>query len=235
MEAHKGGVTAVIAQGTQLTSGSGLDLQLITSLDAADASLKTTLQSLLGSSKQLDSVAAAFAMGGNDRAEFDRYVTLTLAGMAGKQAAYLEQGIPHLIQKYANDSEGEAAGKPEYAYDNGTDLIIKTKHFTDYAAFTASDKEDNQEGGGSATPPDSKAYVTFSVDKKTIKLGYTVSPVKVELQPGDTVWTVFQRVLDGRESITTIPGLNNITAYMWNPLMVTASLTMAPAAAGCIT
>ena len=43
-----------------------------------------------------------------------------------------------------------------------------------------------------------KGTVTMTVERITIGQGYLVSPVQVEIQNGDTVDTVFKRVMDAK-------------------------------------
>lgn len=46
--------------------------------------------------------------------------------------------------------------------------------------------------------PEDKATVTLSIDKLTINKGYVLSPTKVEITKGETVWDVLKRELDQR-------------------------------------
>ncbi|MCM3629921.1 DUF4430 domain-containing protein [Paenibacillus glycanilyticus] len=196
IEAIKGNNSLLISQGTQVSSGDSAGIHLLTTLNSNDIALKAQLSSIIASGKKLDQVSVAFSMGGSARVQFSQFVTLTLRGMGGKSAAYIEGGVATSITKYANDALGLSSGKNEYAYDNGTDLIIKTKHFTDYVAFAESTIV--VDGGGSNPPPSATKYVTLSVDKLTINKGYTVSNTKIELLSGDTAWSVLKRILDNR-------------------------------------
>lgn len=53
-------------------------------------------------------------------------------------------------------------------------------------------------GGNGISTPQTKEYVTLSVDKLTINKGYSISPEQIELQSGDTAWTLLKRELDKR-------------------------------------
>jgi hypothetical protein len=200
IEAVKGNLSVVIPAGAQITSGQSSALELITTNDTSDATLKNALNTVISSGKKLDTVYHAITLGGNDRIEFDQFVTLVIAGMNGKEAAYIQNGLTKSIQRFSSDAEGLASGKNEYAYDSGNDLIIKTKHFTDFVAFTTSDVTTGTgpgNGGGGTTPPATK-HVTLSVDKLTINKGYVVSETSVELKNGDTAWSVLKRILETR-------------------------------------
>ncbi len=193
IEAVKGNVTVVIPKGTQVVSGDASAVELITSEDPTDPEIAAKVEQALPAGKTLDEIAMMFSMGGSRSVEFSQFITLTFTGMSGRDAAYI-QGDLHLIQKYANDLRGLSSGKNEYAYDSGNDLIVKTKHFTGFIAYASSTKT-TVPGGG---VPVTKQCVTLSVDKLTIGKGYVLSSTGVELQPGDTAWTVLKRELDKR-------------------------------------
>ncbi|WP_405175664.1 S-layer homology domain-containing protein [Paenibacillus sp. FSL H8-0261] len=202
IEATKGDVSVVIPKGAKVTSGNAAAIELMSPLTGTEAALKDSLNQIISQDKKLESIIQAFSMGGSARVEFSQFITLTFKDLKGKDVAYIQNGAPHAIQKFASDALGLASGKSEYAYDNGNDLIVKTNHFTDYIAYTSSVVQtpggDGGSGNGGGTTP-SKPYVTLSVDKLTIKKGYVVPSVQVELQSGDTVWSVLERVLDSRD------------------------------------
>ncbi|WP_339317531.1 S-layer homology domain-containing protein [Paenibacillus sp. FSL R10-2734] len=201
IEATKGDVTVVIPMGAKVRGGDASAIELISPLTGTESVLKDTLNPIIPADKKLENIIQAFSMGGSARVEFNKFITLTFKDLKGKDAAYIQDGTPHAIQKFASDALGFESGKSEYAYDSGNDLIVKTNHFTDYIAYTSimvqpPVGDGGSVGGGETTP--SKQYVTLSVDKLTINKGYVVPSVKVELQQGDTVWSVLQRVLDSR-------------------------------------
>jgi hypothetical protein len=201
IKAVKGNVTMVIPQGAQVTSGDTLALELVTSKNANDTEVSNQVSTLITSGKTLESVNQVITIGGGSiGVAFNQFITLTFAGMKGKEAAYIQNGIPNVIEKVANDSAGVASGKNEYAYDSGNDLIIKTKHFTDFVAYTLSSVVVPPNTGGGYIPPTTK-HVTLSVDKLTISKGYVIPEVSVELQTGDTAWSVLKRVLDTRGTV----------------------------------
>ncbi len=193
IEAVKGNVSMVIPKGATITDGDASALELITSNDPTDSGLRNKLDGIVGDGKKLDAVYYAITIGGAGKVQFDRFVTLTLTGMGGKEAAYIQNEAAHAISKFAGDAEGRASGKDEYAYDSGSDLIVKTTHFTDFVAFATSDAV--SPGGGGQTPT---AQITLSVDKLTIGKGNVISPVSITLETGDTAWSVLKRALDAR-------------------------------------
>lgn len=216
IEARKDKVLVNVSKGTQVLNGNASSLEWLTSQDHTDTVLLGQIQRLLPDNKKLDSIAQAVTMGGDSRVTFDDFITITFTGMKGMDAAYIEKGSASPIQKFASNLEGQNSGLKEYAYDseNGNDLIVKTKHFTDFVVYSASQAgtpgggtggngggggtggsdEGGGSGGGGSNP--AKSYVTLSIDKFTINKGYVLGPTKVEIQPGDTVWEVSRRELD---------------------------------------
>ncbi|SDW15137.1 S-layer homology domain-containing protein [Paenibacillus sp. CF384] len=190
IEAKKGNLTFSIAQGTQLISGDGSSIELLTSKNKSDSVLISRVNSLIPSGSTLNRLSEVITVGGGvGRVEFDSYLTLTFAGLKGNQAAYIQNGSPHVIQRFANDAEGLASGKEEYAFDSGDDLIVKTKHFTDYVAYTTQTV---------TIPSVPTPHATLSVDKLTINKGYVLQNTSFDLQPGDTAWSVLKRSLDAK-------------------------------------
>ncbi|MCY9656425.1 DUF4430 domain-containing protein [Paenibacillus chondroitinus] len=197
--AVKGNISMVIPKGAQIVSGDSSGLELITTNDAASSALKDKINTIIANGKKLDTVHQAITLGGTNRVEFNQFVTLTFTGMQGKEAAFIENGTPHAIQKFASDEAGQASGNNEYAYDSGNDLIVKTKHFTDFIAYASSTVEIPPIGGGGGGGiPQPTKHATISVDKRTISKGDVISATSVELQSGDTAWSLLKRALDSR-------------------------------------
>ncbi|WP_213413402.1 DUF4430 domain-containing protein [Xylanibacillus composti] len=217
IKVEKGDVAAEIPKGAAITSGDPAALELLT-FKHANAAVTDKLSQSLPSDQKLDEIVQIISLGGDERIQFDRYVTITFLGAKGKSAAYMENGTLRLIEKFASDADGERSGKAEYAYDSGNHLIVKTKHFTDFIVYSASaqspsgggpddgsgdDPDDGSAGGpgggtGGGVIPPSQAYVTLSIDKLTIQKGYVLNPTRVEFHIGESVWDVLKREMDRR-------------------------------------
>ncbi len=204
INAEKGNVQVNFPAGIQIKNGAPALLELITANNREDTGLKNLVNSLIVGNKELDEIDEAITMGGDQKAEFTGgLVTITFKGMAGKEAAFIDQsGVIHSIQKFSEQQTGLPNGKHEYAYENGTDLVIVTDHFTDFIVYSVQEKTDNgggtpPGGGGGETTP-SKSTITLSIDKKTINKGYVLQPTKVEFTKGESVWDVLKRELDQR-------------------------------------
>ncbi len=141
VEVIKDNISAVISKGTKITKGDASKLELITNKDATDKTVIDKVKEFLGTDKTLDSISHIITMGGNNRVEFDDFVTLTFKGSAGKDSVYIQNGIVYPIQNFSSDAEGRNSGKAEYSYYDGDNLIIKTKHFTDFVISDITDTE----------------------------------------------------------------------------------------------
>ncbi|WP_211222559.1 S-layer homology domain-containing protein [Paenibacillus daejeonensis] len=199
IEVNQGGVTVVLPQGSEVTSGSDQALTLFgpASITAAQITDK------LAEGQELEAIVRQFALGGESRMAFDSYVTLTYPGLAEHGAAFAEQDELTLIQHFDSQAAGEASGADVFSYDAAGSLVIQTKHFTDFVVYKLS-PEDSSGGGGGGDPgtnpgtPPATQTVTVSVDKQTIGKGTVLAPTTVTLQAGDTAWSVLQRTLDAR-------------------------------------
>ncbi|MFS0723016.1 S-layer homology domain-containing protein [Paenibacillus sp. 1P07SE] len=195
IEVVQGGVAVVLPQGSEITTGQDQALTLFgpASITAAELTDK------LAEGQELESIVRQFALGGESRIAFDSYVTLTYPGLAGYGAAYAEQDELTLIQHFDSQAAGEASGAEVFAYDAAGNLVIQTKHFTDFIVYKLSPEDSSGGGGGGdlGTPPATQS-VTVSVDKQTIGKGTVLAPTTVTLQAGDTAWSVLQRTLDAR-------------------------------------
>jgi len=199
IEAVKGNISVVIPKGSQITRGASSNLELITTKNKNDTTLINNVNEVIPSGKKLGNIEQIFSMGGNGRVEFSNFITITFLGMSGNEAAFIQDSVLSAIQKYSSDVEGKNSGKNEYAYNNGNDLVIKTNHFTDFVTYSTINTD---------APVTPKNYVTLSIDKKTIKKGYVLSPSKVEFTAGESVWDVLKREMDS---------LNIDYEYSWTP------------------
>ncbi len=158
IEAKKGNVSLVIPKGVKVEEGSDASaLELISDKDIND-NIKAKFDAIIPEGKKLDEVFQVFTMGGSEKVEFSEYITLTFIGMAGKDAAYIQNDDLYYIQKFSDDSKGLESGLGEYAFELGNDLIVKTNRFADYISYTASEKGSNPGGGGGVITPQ---YITF--------------------------------------------------------------------------
>ncbi|BBI31266.1 DUF4430 domain-containing protein [Cohnella abietis] len=194
----RGSIITEFPKGITMDGGSNQTLELITSNNKNDATLKSNLIGLIDTNQQLNDVNEFFTMGGDHSIHFTNgFVTLTFKGMKGKKAAFIQNGQISSIQTFPSDLKGLESGKQEYAYayayEIENDLIVKTNHFTDFVVYSVKDKTD----GGVVTEP-VKATIQLSIDKLTINKGYVLSPTTVEFTPGESAWDVLKREMDKR-------------------------------------
>lgn len=190
IEVIKENTQVVFPQGIQVTPQDSASIELITYQEPTD--YLSVLEPHIAKDKKIHEIPQAFTMGGNHKIEFNGYVHMQFSKKAGHLVAAINGENIELLSKYANDAEGLASGKDAYAFDSGDDLIVKTKHFTDYVVYSLRDADDDV-----VIEPEKK--VKLSVDKRTIGKGYVISSTYVELQDGDTAWSVLKRALDARK------------------------------------
>lgn len=209
IEAVKGNVSVVFPQGVEVTSGDSSEVELLTAIDANNPSIINQVNTVIPTEKKLEKIDHVFTMGGSERVEFTDFVTLTIKDAKGKDAAYIQDGKLFPISKFNSDQDGKNSGKLEYAYESGDDLIVKTKHFTDFIVYTVgTDRSGSSGSSGGGAPPQTKNTITLSIDKFTINKGYVLPPTEVEFTPGESVWDVLQREMDKRGITYT---------YVWYP------------------
>ena len=183
--AKKGNLVMQIEKGTSFVKGA----EVITVLgEAICKNIESILSASLDKNMKLDKIDASFEIGGKESIAFDKYITLTIKNMGDKESAYIDQeGKLHFIKKIINGME--VADQAEYCYQENNDLVIKTKHFTDFIAYTATPKTT---GGGDQKP--SQEYVNISVNADTIGKGDLYSLKEIALMPNDTPYTVLKRI-----------------------------------------
>ncbi|WP_233147163.1 S-layer homology domain-containing protein [Paenibacillus selenitireducens] len=181
-----------------------------------DLLLNKINEALSSANKEVEGIDQRVKVGGDQDIRFNQHVTLTLKGQGHAEAGFIDaSGAFTQIPKYEDSS---ARSDEVYAYVHDGDLIIKTKHFTEFVAYTVQDKGtsggdngsgngngggtgsggDNGSGnGGGVVPPITKT-ITLSVDKRSIGEGDIIAPVSVTIQDGDTAFTALKRAVDQR-------------------------------------
>ncbi|QHT59813.1 DUF4430 domain-containing protein [Paenibacillus lycopersici] len=145
LTANKGNLIFTIGKGTKLVSG-GSAIELFAAMDTADAKLLALVDGSLTGDVSVDAIRQAFTMGAADQSFlFDAPLTITVKGGKGQLAGYIEGGVFTPIPLFASDEEGKQATKGSekitYAYVDGSDLVIKTNHFTSFVTYTTKKQE----------------------------------------------------------------------------------------------
>ncbi|MGG1639149.1 DUF4430 domain-containing protein [Paenibacillus sp. NRS-1760] len=189
--AIRGTTTLEIPANTTVTSTWDQKLQLPKYLSTDESGLTAKLNTALSvNNKKVDAIAVRIQAGGNEKIQFNQHVTLTIKGQGDKEAGFVDQaGVFTQIKKYADSS---ARTDEVYAYNQNGDLIIKTKHFTEFLAYTTTTASTGGDGG---TLPVAET-ITLSVEKRTVSTGDLVAPYTVTLKQGDTAFTALKRVLE---------------------------------------
>ncbi|WP_144023717.1 DUF4430 domain-containing protein [Paenibacillus sp. FSL H8-0548] len=191
--AERGNTTLEIPANTKVTSTWNKELQLPTNLSLDDSNVVSKMNTaLLGDNKKVDAVAVRINVGGDEKIQFSQHVTLTLKGQGAKEAGFVDQtGSFTPIKKYADSA---IRADEVYAYNDNGDLIIKTKHFTSFLAYSTSALTTS--GGGGTVPV--AQTVKLSVEKRSLGEGDIVAPVTITIQAGDTAFTALKRALDDK-------------------------------------
>lgn len=178
-------------------------IQLPSILSTTDNSVTNKVSGVLtGSGSRLDSIDSRIKVGGDSRIQFNQHVTLKLKGMGDRNAGFIdENGNFTAIHKYDNSNY---RNDDVYAYSENGDLIIKTKHFTEFLAFKSTLVTAPGPGGGSG--PSTTQKVTLSVEKRSLGEGDIIAPITVTLQSGDTAFTLLQRVLGTQSTALSYTG-----------------------------
>lgn len=202
IEAENNDSALVIKENTSIDKNSGADIDLLRNL-VLDQNRKKNIidkiegSNIISSNKKVDELEQSVMVGAEQSIVFSDYVEITFKGQAGKEAVYIQDDIIHKINRYTSDASGLASKKDEFAYDRNGDLVVKTKHFTDFIVFSTKDKKDDDSGSSNPSTPSHK-YITLSVDKLTINKGYVISPTRIEFNNGESVWDVLKDELDSR-------------------------------------
>lgn len=91
----------------------------------------------LGTREEL-TVGIAISVGSDDtNLTFNHPVKLVLAGQTGKRVGFIQHlgEFSEITNECGNDSGASIVGFGECKYDNGTDMVIWTKHFTTFATY----------------------------------------------------------------------------------------------------
>lgn len=179
------GNSLTIPEGTSLSGGSRIDL--FTELNKeVQEEIKAQLLEQMTEKKVEVTVNALYEFGDKQDVKLSQPATLVFSGLAGQSAQYRDADkVLHPI----TDSQNV-----------GEDLVLTVDHLGQLVIYTVK----QEEGGDIPTPPnppvvpDDKLYITLSIDKLTINMGYVIPPTKVEFTEGENVWDVLKREMDNR-------------------------------------
>ncbi len=132
IEAVRGHTILEITQDTEVKSEWDKKLQLPRNLAVNEKGLAEKVNAKLVDQK-VSSIDHRIKVGGDKGIQFNKHVTLTLKGHGDKHAGFIDHdGNFETIKKYNSTSAQE---DDVYAFKNGNDLTIKTKHFTEFLVY----------------------------------------------------------------------------------------------------
>lgn len=183
-------------------------LALPKNLSIDESGLASKLDAVLSAdSKKVESIAVRIQVGGSAKIQFNQHVSITLKGQGDKEAGFIDQaGVFTPIKKYADSS---VRTDEVYAYKKNNDLVIQTKHFTQFLAYKTAAVTNPGGGDGGTAPIVQK--VTLSVEKRSINEGDFVAPITVTIQDGDTAFTALKRALEDKSIAIDYSGSGSST------------------------
>lgn len=189
-------VSLSIEKGTKVTS-EGANLLLPQKQALPNQEITDNLNALLrDSGLEVDSLKESVKSG--EATAFDQYSTLRFSGCAGYRAAYSTGSNYYLVE---NTASGAARSeKTEYAYNDGNDLVIKTKHLDTFTLFTT-----KSSGGGS----DTTQTASITVTANTIGKGTIFAKKSFQISNHDTPYFLLVKAL-GQSMIETTGSGNAI-------------------------
>jgi prenyltransferase beta subunit len=197
LNAARSEASLLIDPGTTVTSVWDYKLELPQTLNADGALLQKVNEALSGLRLETAGIDLRIHVGGNQPIQFNQHVTLVLKGQGDKVAGFIENhGRFTPIAKY-DDSSARSDEVYSYAGESG-DLIVKTKHFTEFIAYQASQKKSVDEDSSSGPTAPSAKTVKLSVEKRTLGEDDIIAPTDVTLLDGDTAYTLLKREADNR-------------------------------------
>ena len=184
------GGTGTIPQTTIGSASADISIPASTTVTSADSSWNgviaaptvttVTLPDTSGVTKTLSTAIEVGFTGA--KLSFDKAVRILLPGQAGKRAGYVRTGITFTEITNACAADNQAIGDALAAdgdckIDVGSDLVIWTKHFTSFAAYTQTTNPAPSDGGGGGAPPPAASAPTasFSSSSTSITAGESVT------------------------------------------------------------
>lgn len=185
----------LIGQGTKVSSQK-TNLLLPQKQALPNQEISDNLNALLRDSNlEVDSLKESVKTG--EGVSFDQYATLRFSGCAGKQAAYSSGDRYYLISSSSSDEAGQQSGKAEYAYSDGADLVIRTKHLDTFTVFSA-----KSTGGGSGGGSDTTQTASVTVTANTIGKGTIFNKKSFQISNSETPYSLLVKAL-GQSMIET--------------------------------
>lgn len=126
--------TLEIPKGTKVTSKWDGKLLVPTKQKTSNKAIDKMNEALKETAQEISSIDTHIKVGGDQTIEFDQHVQLKFKGKA-----HLKAGLIHTDGKF--ETIGDKQTDDVYMYVDGKDLIIQTKHFTEFLLFEAIDQK----------------------------------------------------------------------------------------------
>lgn len=131
--ASRENTTLEISEGTKVTSKWDGKLLVPTKQKSSNQAIDKINETLMRNGQEISTINTHIKVGGNETIRFDQHVKLTFKG-----GARLAAGLIHTDGKF--ELIGENDKDDVYFYTEGKDLIVQTKHFTEFLLFEPIEK-----------------------------------------------------------------------------------------------
>lgn len=203
--ATQGNVVLEIPANVQASGVETIRLPVL--LNVKDGEVEAALAELHQNVKSLE-ISQRVLVGAQDQSvNFDGdYVRLVFHNAADQEAAFIDhQRHAQIIKNVSSEENGRLQQLSEFTIVQNNDLVVFTKHFTEFVVYTV-----HTYGSGDDTAP----KVTFSVDTKTVNDQYIISPMTVAIYSNDTPLSILIRQLGSdRVSIQNGSYVQSIDGY----------------------
>jgi len=201
-------VAVTIPAGTTVSAPAGWDgtINLPT--------VQTASQELASAVASSGTVSAVIEIGyGDTPLTFSQPVRILIPGQAGKGVGYYRDGKFTTITNHLSSDSGAALVDPNVDgwIDSNNDLVVWTKHFTQFVTYTPTGSDGTGGGGGSSGGDIQAPTWPNKTFKTATKVGQVVT---LEWYPAtDNVGVAKYRIYHGSEQIGEVDG--NITRFTY--------------------
>ncbi|KUK99073.1 MAG: hypothetical protein XE08_0257 [Parcubacteria bacterium 32_520] len=159
-------------------------------------------------------VLQTITIGGEGDFIFDKPVHLIFSDQAGKRVGFIKDGSFTEIQD-CDGTNNIPAGKEDCKYYSRLDLIVLTKHFTEFVVFTATPIS----SGGGGGPTYTFSNVSADVQSNQVVITFNVSPASSAFLRYGTVqggpYTELTETESKSSHSFTLTGLSSGTTYYY--------------------
>ncbi|BAF58374.1 hypothetical protein PTH_0193 [Pelotomaculum thermopropionicum SI] len=199
-------ITVTVPAGTTVSAPAGWDGTINM------PTVQTATQELAGAVASSGTVSAVIEIGyGDVPLTFSQPVRILIPGQAGKGVGYYRDGIFTKINPISGDSAAALGANSDGYVSVGSDLVVWTKHFTQFVTYTPTGSGGTGGGGGSSGGDIQAPTWPNKTFKTATKAGQTV--ILEWYSATDNVGVTKYRIYHGTEQIGEVDG--NTTKFTY--------------------